>query len=370
MDLSSKVNGLTRRDLLNLVKGMGALAFLNTFEPFISLASAEEDLELKIESVKEIQMPTPRKNHGAVVLRDRLYIAGGLDDNNKPNPQVLHTRIKNGEIDKFEETAFPLPKEVHFSGLATDEQFVYAFAPSTRQVLFARRFSTLEALGETGNLTKWEVSEHLLPTNATSTFLCDGKKLYAIAGQDTGGGPQGYHDEVWVSKLDEKGQPSPWSASTSRINGRRSSHAALILKEKLFVLGGWQYHPPFELDDVQVAKLKEGLGKFETVKSKKPKARLENISTVTISGKNYVVSLGGLVGIKSGTPSNEIRAAEVDENGVLSEWSLLGSLPNSVYESASASKDNTIYVTGGTDGSKTYDKVVAVKLKPKQTRLF
>ena len=98
MDLSSKVNGLTRRDLLNLVKGMGALAFLNTFEPFISLASAEEDLELKIESVKEIQMPTPRKNHGAVVLRDRLYIAGGLDDNNKPNPQVLHTRIKNGEI--------------------------------------------------------------------------------------------------------------------------------------------------------------------------------------------------------------------------------------------------------------------------------
>ena len=361
-NLDDLTEGLSRRAILKAGLLAGGILLTNPLSLFGNDDSAEEkdSLDLRIEKVSQYKMPFQRKDHGAVIVRNNLYVVGGSDEKSNPVPNVLVAQLKDNL--EFAETS-SLPKEATFTGAVTNGTHVYVFSPQLKKVFFT-------SIKEDGKLSEWKESPYNLPTNATSTFVTDSKRLYVIGGQDSNSGSKGYHDEVWVSEIDSNGNPSSWTDKTPRLQIRRSGHGAVSLNEKLYVVGGWQYHSPFELNDVQVAEIKDKeLKEFRKVKLPSPKVRIHSVTAQKINDQDYLFSFGGATGEDS-KATNELRYALVKPNGATESWTSLPTELNPVYESATAWNENDLYVVGGWNGKTTYNSVTKLKVTPKKSKLF
>ncbi len=205
--------------------------------------------------------------------------------------------------------------------------------------LFAGAFMTFanQWHDEMPPITEW-IQAPALPKRIADPALVYTNGLLIVTG-GKGASNQPVAD-VWIASSDESDTISEWKASIYPLPHPLYGHAAVVVADNLFVIGGWDGGRR----RTEIWRARIGSADLSTnwqVVSHVP-------DDITFFGATVVEQRLYLLGGWSGQSLDSIYYASIDASGAIGEWKRCPQkLPHPLYRLAASSSNGYIYVSGG-----------------------
>ncbi|MCB0045862.1 MAG: DUF11 domain-containing protein [Caldilineaceae bacterium] len=256
-------------------------------------------------------LPVNSANSGIVAHDNFIYVIGGKQpDGNKLDAgnKVFYTAVNaDGSLAGWQETS-PLPDHRYLHAVAANDKFVYSVGGAARGDIFGTINIFRAAFLEDGGLAAWQVLGNY-----------------------------------------------PVSPPPGQISQGINLHEALIVNDRLYILGGFLGGYPqntaddLTLNQVQFASIDANgnLGPWtETTSLPQPLRRF-----AAVEHDGYVYAVGGSNrGDRNGSPAvsfDQIWRAAVLPGGQLSAWQVAAQLPAATYYHRATVLDNKLVIIGG-----------------------
>lgn len=203
------------------------------------------------------------------------------------------------------------------------------------------------------NITAWTTTEVLPQTLTFQQAVIQGKFIYVSGGRNA----NELVNQVYSAEIKSDGQLTKWQP-LSLLPTKLYQHAMVATDQYLYVIGGWDANN--SRNDVwRARRLDDGkINPWESVASPYPTSIYLH-DAVIVNGRIYVLG-----GVKNRTErTNEVYYTTINSDGSLGSWQLGPSLSSTaLYRAAVVATADTIYVTGGWDGTKALNTVYYSKV--------
>ena len=213
-------------------------------------------------------LPTPRAYAAAAASSNNLYVAGGFRWDTKTNSviyydDVLSAHVRtDGKLEKWESGA-KFQNGRTGLGIAIVKNTLFIAGGSWSESDKPVYADDVQAahVGTGGTISKFTQSSHHLNTPRSNFTLLgytgtNGSYLYAIGGVTQMGGDTVHLNTIEYAPIDQNGDVGLWKTAHFDLKGGRSSPQALIIRDTIYVIGGWgdlDYDDIY--NDIQYAKI-------------------------------------------------------------------------------------------------------------------
>lgn len=202
-----------------------------------------------------------------------------------------------------------------------------------------------------GSLGAWTVAGELPLAVYLHAIAASATDLYVIGGWD---GTR-TRAEVWRAPFVAGGGLGAFSQATS-YPVALDLHQAVIVQNRLYVLGGWTGRDPLDL--VYFAEiLPTGLGQWQPTTALP--ATLFRLSAVAYDNRIYASG-----GFDNRNARDTVFVADVGPDGNLGAWRTTTALPNPTFYHESVIHDGRLLILGGRDNLNEYSTVFAAPIHP------
>jgi len=286
-------------------------------------------------------LPLPLNSLSLVATPDFLFVVGGNTFNSTKQSQVWYARIgPGGQLGSWVPTS-PMPQALMSHTTLLENRHLFVVGGRNNDGVQASVFSA--PLQDDGTLGNWKTLRSLpQPRHGHATVAANGY-LFVLGGANVSDDPS---DTIYRTAVNADGTLGAWTTLSRTLPVPLEGHAAAVINDYLFVVGGWGGNPPGMRDEVYKAALDiEGdLGLWEPVK---PLPQPLWLHAATVAGGGLLVS-GGL---NLDHPSSALQRTTYwgmpDANGDIDAWMELPPLPYPVVAHTSAATDAYLYVAGG-----------------------
>jgi len=343
------------------------------FAAVIALASVTaraqnplQEHELRIHAPKaQAKFDGPRVSHQTVSNGSYLYILGGYrweTDHGIFYRPTQVARVKpDGTLSAWQTTS---EMSVARTGLAAAcvNGVVYAAGGSDE------KFTTLGSvesarIQEDGALGTWIREKHLLRTPRSNFDLITRKLpngrtfLYAVGGVGQVGVNTVHFDSVEYAEVMGDGTLGDWKRASFDMKGGRSTPAAFIWRDQLYICGGWgdrNFDDVFS--DVQYATLAQD-GDLHAWQTSPFALRMRlyghTTSVVTNVAKDFTVVIAGSLG--EGNVAPFVQYARLGSDGSMGPWVMSQTrLDQARWGHSTVVLGSRIYVTGGSTSNSSF----------------
>ncbi len=310
---------------------------------------ASVDAQTSFSPQKVRELPVGRQMHGSAVIGKRLYVFGGnttvawLDD-------VISAEINaDGNLGPWRpETS--MPQRRAYIGQAVDvvNNTVYVTAGiaaaqpiSTDDMLKPISTVLYTSVKPDGSLNPWQESVPFASTGRGNVATCSNENFLFVTGGRSG---QTTFNNIIRAKIGEDGTPSDWK-ECGQLPVGLWFHGAAIMDKKMMIWGGLtgaksdSTTPQVWTADVD----KDGMISNWQANTPMPQPIY---SSVFCGFNDYLISVGGRY--TGGIPTNDIWYARLS-NGRVQPWThLTTDLDSKLYTSLGLDKTRgTVYIVGG-----------------------
>jgi PKD repeat protein len=275
-------------------------------------------------------MITPRASHVAVILNNKMYVAGGITTQNE-------FEVYDFSTDTWETKAdLPLGRE-YASGCALNDK-VY-FIGGWRSGNY-----TYDRLDEYDPLTDTWTSKSPMPTKRCAHFAIPiSGKIYVVGGAMDWPNPVYYKTvEIYDPETDSWTTQDPQGTAE---NSDRWGYGSCIANGKIYFIGGTTASnaPPAgqTYSALQTVEVYDPLENTWTEKAYMPTARWGLVTAVV---NNKIYAIGGASAYGDGS---ETCSVVEEYDPVTNTWIEVGEMPKGNLVPAACVKDNVIYIPGG-----------------------
>lgn len=225
---------------------------------------------------------------------------------------------------------------------------------------------SFQNVGVSAPITTWtELADTPLPVDtASSGIVYNDGFIYVIGGKQLEDGKYVASDKVFFSAVNDDGSLAGWS-ETSSLPDYRYLHAVAANDKYIYSIGGAGRGDRFGTVSIFRSEYLEGgeLAEWQTIGNyplSPPPANVDDginlHEAVIVKDRLYVI--GGFLGGYSveGDPTlSLVQFAQIDANGNLSSWTTTSELPRALRRFAASVNGNRIFVSGGSNGTKIAD---------------
>ncbi len=232
---------------------------------------------------------------------------------------------------------------------------------ATSEVRFAR--IDVDNTGSAA-LGTWNLTAQLPYPVYLHATAASNEHIYVIGGFD---GEQGLYSNVLRAPFLANGFLGPWQIigqypSVSPDFSGVDLLEALVIDDRLYVLGGWDGQAKNPLTNVFYADIvASGIGPWQPTENLKlPTARF-----AVAYHNGYVYSTGGSYDIEDAPDAQykEVYFAKVNSNGSLGEWTLTASLDLPVYYHQAVIHDGNLVILGGRSNEQVYSRILTSAIR-------
>jgi len=313
--------------------------------PGLSSFAADPQIQL----MHARKLPSPASKQGAVVVGNRLYVMGGMDNTSWTNNVISASITAEGHVGEWRKET-PMPDYRAYLGGAVEavNNRIYVFgglllagpttsendAPVAGDVLWT------EVQGD-GTLAPWKRSPGPEELQRSCVATCaDDQFVFITGGQRRGE----VADYVLRAEFNENGEPGVWSHA-GKLPVPLWFHGSSLINDRLYIWGGLSQSQPTPANKHVWS---AGVRKDGTIEPWREEAPLpKGVYSSAFCGFNdYLVALGGR--FEGGYPNTGIFFARV-EHGRVGAWqSLTSNLEASIYIALGLDRTaGNVYVTGG-----------------------
>ena len=285
-----------------------------------------------------------------VAYRGHLYVAGGSSAPSGPSlPGVQVAPIlENGDLGAFAtSTALARGRRSH-SVVGHGDHLVAIGGADDGTVLADVGVAPLDADGELG---PWQPLSSLPTPRALGWSIVVGGRIYVTGGTAGASGPSfPAIDEVRSAQILPDGSLGVWTSQRS-LPGPRLRHATATFNSVIYVAGGCPADPCITpSDNVFAASVNDdgSLGPWSMTRF--PSARY-NLSLEAYNGRLYAIGGG-----------QEVLFAPINADGTLGAWVMTTLLPGPLHEPATTIYGGRLYVAGGYDAT-SVDTVLSAPIR-------
>jgi len=201
-----------------------------------------------------------------------------------------------------------------------------------------------------GTLGVWTTGTSLPNALAYSQAIVTKNRVYLLGGFD-GTSPI---STVYTAPINTDGTLGAWTTDTS-LPGNLSSSQVIVTKNRVYLLGG--YNGTTSVSTIYTAPINTDgtLGSWTTDTSL-PSARSWAKAIVT---KNRVYLIGGN---NSGVYTSTVYTAPINTDGTLGAWTIVTSLPITLYAAQAIVTKNRVYILGGYTASSSISTVYSAPI--------
>lgn len=181
------------------------------------------------------QTPLPKKlGMGASVISgNKIYFAGGFNNNELSNKVYVATIESNGNLGAWTETT-PLPVPMHGLGMLEHNNKVYIFGGYSG-VYHSEVYSAF--VNPDGTLSSW-LSEPSFPHGLyRQSVVKIGNQFFSIGGADSNGNST---KTIYYATINQDGSLAPWELSVNELPFSLHGATAVVVNNHLYVMGGFQ----------------------------------------------------------------------------------------------------------------------------------
>ena len=290
------------------------------------------------------QLPLPLESHQTVVLDDIVYLLGGWNDTRGPYAEVFFAPLTPaGTLDDWQPASASLPLRLQHHVTVVHNGALYViggdtgfFEGSTVTDRIWRAVPTT-----TGDLKEWvAVGQLPVPLTIHAVTMVD-NQLYVIGGNQTFQPGTTMGDTVFTATIADDGTLGTFELLTAFPTEIGWLTAISLDQHIIGISGRTQFSPMQLVDTVWRAEVQpeRSLSSFMPVSTVTPRQR----HTSVLVDRTIVVIAGG----GSEQVLTAVEAADIDEQGDLTDWRSLSPLPGPRYAHAAFTYAGDIYVSGG-----------------------
>jgi hypothetical protein len=196
-------------------------------------------------------LPNARTYLGAVAIRGKIYVAGGLQWNTSTQKLVYYNDIlvddinEHGKLGQWKTVGTFKNGRSGLGVVATKDCMVIAGGSwsDSAAAVYGDDVQTAHII-DGGELTEFVESSNRLRTHRSNHTLLayegpKGTYLYAVAGVTQLASDTVHLDTVEYAPMDSQCNVGPWSMAHFDIKGGRSTPQAVLAGNTLYVIGGW-----------------------------------------------------------------------------------------------------------------------------------
>jgi hypothetical protein len=301
-------------------------------------------------------MTSPRRYASAVISGNHIYALGGESEGGGASLSSVEVAVINndGSLGSWQATASMTNGRVKLAAAQADGN-IYALGPHSGGPDPSVEWATINA---DGSLSPWQTTSSMSITRASLAVVSSRGYIYAIGGNDLVGHTLA---TVEFAPINPDGTLGAWQPTSSMIT-ERSTHAAVVVNNYIYVLGGTSTTIG-SLNTVERALINSNgsLGTWQAATSMIT-ARCYPTG-VTMHGYIYVIAGAGCTVPLPVYATTERTMVDVD--GSLSPWQFVHPLlsPRSMHSAVQNGK--YIYAIGGSpDYNLTVNSVERVQVDP------
>lgn len=206
----------------------------------------------------------------AVVVRERMYLSGGLGT--VSGGEVLFRDFRDFDSTLGWQPAAPMPGTRYDHGMAAQGDLIFATggrAPTDDAGTNERHVDTVvfsKVLSDR-TLAPWSPSTSLPYADSAHQLVAHGGFLFLLAGRNEHVAALGASALVRSARIDDAGTLGAWGVVAEVPGGGRANHAAVVVGDSVYVVGG--YVKGVVSADVEVARF-DGLGGVEPWRKTSP----------------------------------------------------------------------------------------------------
>lgn len=208
--------------------------------------------------------------------------------------------------------------------------------------------------GEQASITTWMTTEPLTQALTFHQAVVQGNFIYVSGGRNA----NEIIDQVYSAEIKSDGQLAKWQ-TLSTLPTKLYQHAMVATTQYVYVIGGWDGSNSRK--DVWRAQLQGNgkIGNWESIGASPYPVPIYLHDAVIVNGRIYVLG-----GVKNRTErTNQVYYTTINPDGSLGGWQEDRSLPpSSLYRAVAVATTDTIYVTGGWDGTKALNTIYYSKV--------
>ena len=186
-----------------------------------------------------------------------------------------------------------------------------------------------------GLLGLWQITSSMVEKRSSAAAVVAGDYIYVLGGEDYSGPVR--WSSVEYAKINSDGSLGPWQA-TSSMSTERAELSAIAAREYIYALGGCSFEGCHA--SVERAKINSdgSLGPWQATSSmSKTRARF---SAVRVG--DYIYAIGG---------DDSVEFARINFDGSLSQWQTTNTMTTLRLKHAAVAVGRYLYVLGGFDGN-------------------
>lgn len=265
-------------------------------------------------------LPRPRAYHAVASLDDEMFLVGGSSQRTSiATVDVFNVRSRTWR------TARDLPTPRDFLGVAVAGRSIYAVGGLSSN---ERQLATVEALDVDRNT--WRTLPDLAAPRSRLAVVAVGERIFAISGMAQ---PDRTHFQNLPIVEEFDREANQWRRRAD-IPTPRHGHAAVVLEDKIYVIGGYGQTPSGNLRKLSSVEMFDPQSNQWTPVASLPVAR-GFLGAAAVDGRIY--TLGGRL------KDMPIERYDPREN----EWVTLSTWGMSRQRFGIAAFEKTIYVFGG-----------------------
>lgn len=276
------------------------------------------------------------------------------------------------EIDSWS-TSTPLPQSLASRNAIVHGDYVFLFGGKDAN---GRSLDTIytSQIQPAGGLGLWSLNPEPMPEPLyIHSIAVFNNFVYLIGGWNNSEGVSSLdrpNEKIWRGQLTNDGRVTNWtllgSYTIDNVPTKITLHQAIVIGQRLFVIGGYANDDSIPIANVSYANLNAvtgDIGTWQTGPELPRRLRRFSATSVIKNGVTYVYVIGGS-GENTDSAFDTVYYSAVDGNGLLGSWqSSSSTLPDGRTYHASLIHDGRLLVIGGRNSAGQYGTVLAANIR-------
>lgn len=299
--------------------------------------------------VKDSSMLTPRVYFEAIAVSGYLYVIGGKNGNERLS-SVEYTKVNSdGSLGTWQNTS-PLNFPRGFLAVVHANGRLYAIGGDDGN---GGVYNTIEraTIQSDGSLSNWEIISYMSESRYALDAVTINGYIYILGGDN---GRDSRLSSVERAAFYDDGSIGNWE-TVNTMNTERANFSAVIIKNFLYVLGGWNKR--FEANNQSAISSVEwaiinpdgSLGDWNFAQSLE--VPTEGLAAVSAGGMIFVFG-----GDNRSQTLDSVQQAEINRDGIIVSWKTIETLP-APRTGLEAVYIDSIYLIGG-QNQNTYNSIL------------
>ncbi len=282
----------------------------------------------------------PRAGTASVVVKDKLYLIGGVDGRNFVNITEYAQINKDGTLGPWQ-LGHPLFEERGFMEAVVHGDYVYVVGggngPNGHHLL---RTAERARIQPDGTLGPWQTEKNeMVVTRRCSKIIATDKYIYSFGGY---GGV--LLDTVEYAEFQPDGSLGEWKLDPELMTIPRYVNSVKKEDDRFFIIGGHDQTKGVGITDVEWTRYTgEGNTKKWQATTPMQQGRYGLSSTAY---RDYMYAIGGISGAEY---LDSIEVTKVGKDGALDPWKYTTPLDQPRANFSTIDYDGRLYVIGGTN---------------------